>query len=82
MSSTLLYQEIVDFIASGTSPESVLTFSPSEEVKQQVADLIHKEKTIGLSSEESSELNHYLQLEHIMRLAKARARYFLIRQQS
>jgi hypothetical protein len=29
---------------------------------------------MGLTPEESSELDHYLQLEHLMRLAKARAR--------
>jgi hypothetical protein len=39
-----------------------------------VADLIHKEKTIGLTSDESSELEHFMTLEHVMRLAKARAR--------
>jgi hypothetical protein len=39
-----------------------------------VADLVRREKTEGLSADESSELDHYLQLEHIMRLAKARAK--------
>jgi hypothetical protein len=43
-------------------------------VKERVAELIHQEKSIGLSAEEKSELDHYLQLEHLMRLAKARAR--------
>jgi len=36
--------------------------------------LIHKEKTTGLSDEEASELDHFLKLEHLMRLAKACAR--------
>jgi hypothetical protein len=38
----------------------------------QVADLIYREKSIGLSPAEKSELDHYLQLEQLMRLAKAR----------
>ena len=71
------YEEIIDFIAEGTTPKRVIAFQPSEEVKARVADLIHREKTNGLSSEESSELNQYLQLEHLMRLAKARARAHL-----
>lgn len=71
------YEEIIDFIAAGTTPSRVVAFQPSEEVKARVADLIHREKTVGLSSEESSELNQYLQLEHLMRLAKARARAHL-----
>jgi hypothetical protein len=36
--------------------------------------LIHKEKTIGLTPDESSELDHFMKLEHLMRLAKARAK--------
>ena len=71
------YAEIIDFIASGTTPSSVISFQASEETKDRVADLIYREKTTGLTTEESSELNDYLQLEHIMRLAKARARLFL-----
>ena len=78
---TRAYEEIIDFIAAGTTPKRVIAFQPSEEVKARVADLIHREKTTGLSSEESSELNQYLQLEHLMRLAKARARAHLADEQ-
>jgi hypothetical protein len=68
------YEEIVEFIAAGTTPESVMRFAPSQATKDYVADLIHREKTTGLTSEESSELDHFTKLEHLMRLAKARAR--------
>ena len=71
------YEEIVDFIAAGTSPSAVAEFEASEATKQCVAELIHREKTAGLSADETAELNHYLQLEHLMRLAKARARKHL-----
>jgi GTP-dependent phosphoenolpyruvate carboxykinase len=72
------YQEIIDFIAAGTRPENIIAFRPSEAAKERVAELIAKNKNESLSQEEQSELNHYLQLEHLMRLAKARARQFLI----
>lgn len=68
------YEEIVEFIARGTTPNNVAAFRPSEETKERVAELIQREKTSGITSEEEAELNHYLQLEHLMRLAKARAR--------
>ena len=71
---TRAYDEIVEFIAGGTTPESVARFEPSQRTKDYVADLIHKEKTAGLTSEELSELDHFMKLEHLMRLAKARAR--------
>lgn len=71
------YEEVIDFIAAGTTPGNVVAFRPSEEAKARVAELIERKKTTGLSAEETSELEHYLQLEHLMRLAKARAQQHL-----
>ena len=68
------YEEIVDFIAAGTTPARVAHFEASPETKERVASLIEREKTTGLSPDESSELDSFLKLEHLMRLAKARAR--------
>ena len=74
LKTTKAYEEVAEFIASGTNPGSVIAFQPSAEVKERVADLISREKTTGISPDEKAELDHYAQLEHIMRLAKARAR--------
>jgi hypothetical protein len=71
------YEEIVDFIAAGTTPQDVISFQPSQEVQKRVADLLAREKEGQLSPAEKSELDHYMQIEHLMRLAKARARDFL-----
>ncbi|MBX3015175.1 MAG: hypothetical protein KF832_26890 [Caldilineaceae bacterium] len=71
-----VYTEIIDFLAAGTTPTSLIAFRPSEAAKQRVADLLQREKNAGLTLEEKTELEHYLQLEHLMRLAKARARRY------
>lgn len=71
------YEELIDFIAAGTTPDNIVAFRPSEETKQRVADLLRREKTTGLTPDELSELDRYMQLEHLMRLAKARARKYL-----
>lgn len=76
-SMTRAYEEIIDFIAAGTTPKSVVEFQPSEMVKERVADLIFKEKTDGLTTDEKTELDHYLLLEHLLRLAKARAHQYI-----
>jgi hypothetical protein len=68
------YSDIVDFIASGTTPQTVASFCPSPDSKERVANLIAREKASLITAEERSELDHYLQIEHIMRLAKAKAR--------
>ncbi|MGD9588617.1 MAG: hypothetical protein AB7Q37_03945 [Pyrinomonadaceae bacterium] len=77
MNSIKVYEEVVDFIAAGTTPQNVIAFRPSESAQNRVEDLMDREKEGGLSPTERSELDHYLQLEHLMRLAKARAREFL-----
>jgi len=76
MQTNKVYDEVIEFIAS-SSPQNVIAFRPSEESKARVADLILREKMADLSEEEKSELDHYLQIEHLIRLAKARAHHYL-----
>jgi hypothetical protein len=71
---TPYYEEIVDFIATGTTPESVVAFRPTRAAIQRVEDLVARSRDGVISSEEQAELDDYLQLEHLMILAKARAR--------
>lgn len=77
MNSVKAYEEIVNFIAAGTTPQNVIAFRPSEAVEARVEDLLEREKDGELSATEKSELDHFMQIEHLMRLAKARARDFL-----
>ena len=74
MSAAKSYEEIIDFIAAGTTPEAVVAFRPSDSVQQRVAQLVERSRSGSASAEEQSELEDYLQLEHIMIMAKARAR--------
>ena len=71
------YDEFAAFIA-GLDARRVAQFQISEACKERVWDLLHREKEAALSADETSELEHFLQLEHIMRLAKARARQLLV----
>jgi hypothetical protein len=73
------YFEIIDFIAAGTTPEGVVHFRPSPEAQRRLAELVDREKESGLSAEEKAELDHFIELEHILRMAKARARQILAR---
>jgi hypothetical protein len=67
------YEEIADLIASGGGPEAVVGFQASATTQERVAELIAREKSGELADDERSELDQYMQLEHVMRLAKARA---------
>ena len=51
-----------------------MAFRPSEAVQERDAALVERSKDGTISPGEQSELEDYLQLEHIMIMAKARAR--------
>ena len=70
------YDEVAEFIAAN-NPRGVNAFQPSAESKDRVADLISREETEGLPHEEKSELDHYMMIEHLMRLAKVRAQRYV-----
>lgn len=74
-----IYFEIIDFIAAGTTPQSVADFRPSLEAQQRLNALIECEKAGTLSPEEKAEVDHFMELEHILRMAKARARQIVSR---
>jgi len=68
-------EEVADFIAM-TDPAKVLAFRPSKETQERVSDLIEREKNSEISNEEKSELDYYMHLEHLMRMAKIFARKY------
>ena len=71
------YLEIIDFIAVGTTPQAVVDYRPSLKAQRRLAELTARERAGSLSPEEKSEIDHFIGLEHILRMAKARARQIL-----
>jgi hypothetical protein len=64
---------IMELLASQPSPEQVLSIRPSPELQMRVKDLLRRNKEGKLSRREEAELERYLTLEHLVRLAKAHA---------
>ena len=58
------YEELVEFMAS-LSPREVVEFKPSENARQRVWDLIERQKSASLPSDEKAELDHYVEIEHL-----------------
>lgn len=77
MVTTPIYNEFIDFLAGGFSPQQIVNYKPSEKLQNEAFDLIQKEKQGNLTQEEQFQLTYFLQLEHIIRMAKARARKYL-----
>jgi hypothetical protein len=67
-----VYDEVATFMAS-MNPEKVIAFKPSKANQNRLDFLLDKQKEDGLSDTEKNELEHYLMLNRIIGLAKARA---------
>ncbi len=74
MLPTTACDEIIDFIVSGKSSEQIDAFRPSEQTQTRISYLLDLAKGDSLNQAERAELEDFLQLEHLMIMAKARAR--------
>lgn len=64
----------LDFIAAGVTPEQIIAFKPTPKAQERLEELLWKSKNAALTSQEEQELNHFREMEHLVRMAKARAR--------
>lgn len=80
MASHSIYLEIVEFFASGTTPQTVVDFQPSVAAQERAVELLELSRQGRLTPEQEAELEHFTELEHILRMAKARARQILAAQ--
>ena len=71
---------IMELLASQPSPERVLAIRPSPELQSRVSELLDRNKRGELTRQDEAELERYLTLEHLVRLAKAHAAQQLVRQ--
>ena len=67
-----VYDELAYFLAS-LSPRRVMAYKASPKAQTRVNELVEKNRTIGLTIEENAEMERYMTVEHIVRVAKAKA---------
>jgi hypothetical protein len=72
-SSFLDEQEIITLLASQPTPEQILAIRPSPELQTRASELLAQSKIGALSGKGEAELERYLTLEHLVRLAKTHA---------
>ncbi len=65
--------EVAETLANLPTPQEVLAMRPSDELVARTQELLDKSKVSRLSSEEQTEWDDIMQVEHLVRVAKARA---------
>src|SRR5271166_3572745 len=65
--------DVLETLARLPSPEEVLGLSPATHLQDRIEELLAKNRAGGFSAEEQREWERYEYIEHLVRLAKARA---------
>ncbi len=65
--------EVLELLASLPSPEEIIALRPSEDLQTRISLLLEKNRDQGLTAEEEKEWESYQYLEHLVRMAKAKA---------
>ena len=65
--------EVFEFLAGLPSPEETIALRPSDALQARVSALLEKNHTDGLNKAEEQEWEQYEYLEHLVRMAKAKA---------
>ncbi|MEQ8676188.1 MAG: hypothetical protein RLP44_09875 [Aggregatilineales bacterium] len=69
-----LFDEVIDFLTSSPSPEQIIEFEPSARLSTRLHYLLDQNQADEITSEEQSELDEFLQMNHFVNMLKIRAR--------
>lgn len=64
-------QQIVAVLANQPTPQAILDIQPSPRLQARVSTLLDRNKAAQLTQAETSELERYLFIDHLVRMAKA-----------
>ncbi len=70
------YEHILEFLAAGPSAQDIIAFRPQPEVQERFCQLLDANRQDGLTAQEAEELEHYIQIERMLALLKAKAYHY------
>jgi hypothetical protein len=75
-----VYRYILDFLARNPSPEEIRAFRPTAQMQERISALLDKNRSNQLTAAESSELDEYERIEHVIRIRDQISRPLIPRQ--
>jgi hypothetical protein len=67
------YEDVLEFLASGPSSQQVVEYRPSAAAQNRFSALLEANRKRTLSLEEEEELDHYVQMDRMLSLLKAKS---------
>jgi hypothetical protein len=74
MAAVQLVDSLVNLLTSSPKPEDVLAYKVPTNLQERASLLLEKNRAGALTEAEKEELDQFVFIEHIFRMAKARAR--------
>lgn len=72
--TSAVYDEFIEFITSSPTLEQIAAYQLSEAAEARIDDLQEQNNNGDITADELAELDDYLRIEHLIRMAKIRAR--------
>lgn len=67
------YEQVLEFLASSPSTQEIIRFRPSSEAQQRFTELLELNRHRELTLSEIEELDHYIRIDQMVSLLKAKA---------
>ncbi|MBX2998595.1 MAG: hypothetical protein KF893_08810 [Caldilineaceae bacterium] len=67
------YEDVLEFLAGSPSAQEIIAFRPPQSAQERFSELLQANRERILSAQEEEEINHYIQIERMVSLLKAKA---------
>ncbi len=67
------YEQLLEFLANGPSVQEIVAFRPRPEAQERFSQLLEISRQRALTAQEEEELDHYIRIEQMISLLKAKA---------
>jgi len=70
---TAAHEEVYEFLTTSLSLDAIIAFHPSAATESRIRELLDANRNGTLTEEERIELEEFSQVEHLVRMVKAKA---------
>lgn len=67
------YEQVLDFLAASPSAQEIINFRPAPKAQQRFSELLELNRQGALTLAENEELDHYIRIDQMVSLLKAKA---------
>lgn len=68
-----LYEAVLEFLVDSPSPQEIIDYRSPQEAQRRFSELLEANRQGALTVDQEQELDHYIQIDRMMSLLKAKA---------